>query len=62
VIKWHRTAFKSYWRRKSKHKDGRLKIGKEVISIIRQIAKDDPFWGVPRIHGKLKNLGFNISQ
>jgi hypothetical protein len=62
VIKWHRTAFKSYWRRKSNHKEGRPKIDKETIKIIRQIALDNPLWGVPRIHGELKKLGFNISQ
>ncbi|MGE5499320.1 MAG: transposase [Syntrophothermus sp.] len=62
VIKWHRTAFKSYWKRKSKHKDGRPKVGREVIDLIRQIANDNPLWGVPRIHGELKRLGFDISQ
>jgi hypothetical protein len=62
VIKWHRTAFRSYWRRKSKHKDGRPKIDREVIDLIRQIANENPLWGVSRIHGELKKLGFNISQ
>ncbi|MGE5496608.1 MAG: helix-turn-helix domain-containing protein [Syntrophothermus sp.] len=62
VIKWHRTAFRSYWRRKSKHKDGRPKIEREVIDLIRQIANENPLWGVPRIHGELKKLGYNISQ
>ncbi|MGE5430998.1 MAG: IS3 family transposase [Syntrophomonadaceae bacterium] len=62
VIKWHRTAFRSYWRRKSRHKDGRPKLEREVIDLIRQIANENPLWGVPRIHGELKKLGFNISQ
>jgi len=62
VIKWHRTAFRLYWRRKSKHKDGRPKVEREVIELIRQIANDNPLWGVPRIHGEMKKLGFNISQ
>ncbi|MDP4176386.1 MAG: helix-turn-helix domain-containing protein [Bacteroidota bacterium] len=62
VIKWHRTAFRSYWRRKSRHKEGRPKLDREVIDLIRQIANENPLWGVPMIHGELKKLGFNISQ
>ncbi|MGE5432951.1 MAG: transposase [Syntrophomonadaceae bacterium] len=62
VIKWHRSAFRSYWKRKSRHNGGRPKIDREVIDLIRQIANDNPLWGVPRIHGELKKLGFNISQ
>lgn len=62
VIKWHRTAFKSYWRRKSKHKAGRPKTDKEVVALIKQIANDNPLWGVPRIHGEMKKLGFDLSQ
>ncbi|MCU7496003.1 MAG: helix-turn-helix domain-containing protein [Ignavibacteria bacterium] len=50
VIKWHRDAFRSYWRRKSRHKDGRPKLDREVIDLIRQIANENPLWGVPRIH------------
>ncbi|MGE5499034.1 MAG: hypothetical protein ACM3Q2_13215 [Syntrophothermus sp.] len=37
VIKWHRTAFKSYWKRKSRHKEGRPKVDREVIDLINQI-------------------------
>ncbi|MGE5683341.1 MAG: transposase [Bacillota bacterium] len=62
VVKWHRTAFRTYWRRKSRHKDGRPKIDKEVIALIKQIENENPLWGVPRIHGELGKLGFNISQ
>lgn len=62
VIKWHRTAFRSYWRRKSGHKDGRPKIEREVIDLIKQLTNENPLWGVPRIHGELKKLGIHISQ
>ncbi|MGE5497228.1 MAG: transposase [Syntrophothermus sp.] len=62
VIKWHRTAFRSYWRRKSRHKDGRPKLEREVLDLIKQLANDNPLWGVPRIHGEMKKLGIKISQ
>jgi putative transposase len=62
VIKWHRSAFKFYWRWKSKSKGGRPKVTREVINLIKQIANENPSWGAPRIHGELKKLGFNLSE
>ena len=26
------------------------------------MATENPLWGVPRIHGEIKKLGFDISQ
>jgi hypothetical protein len=62
VIKWHRTAFKFYWRRKCKSKGGRPKISKEVITLIKRMANENPQWGAPRIHGELLKLGFDVSE
>ena len=62
VIKWHRTAFKFYWRWKSKPKGGRPSISRELISLIKQMVNDNPLRGSPRIHGELKKLGFDISE
>jgi putative transposase len=62
VIKWHRTAFRIFWRWKSQHIGGRPKISREVINLIKQMANDIPSWGAPRIHGELKKLGFNICE
>ena len=60
VIKWHRSAFKFYWRWKSKPKGGRPKVSREVIALIKQMSNENPKWGAPRIHGELMKLGFNI--
>src|ERR1035437_660991 len=62
VIKWHRTAFRFYWRWKSKQKGGRPKISSEVINLIKQMANENPKWGAPRIHVELMKLGFNICE
>ena len=62
VIKWHRTAFRFYWRWKSKPKRGRPKVNWEVINLIKQMAKENSEWGAPRIHGELMKLGFNICE
>jgi transposase InsO family protein len=62
VIKWHKTAFKFYWRWKSRPKGGRPKVSREVIALIKRMANDNPLWGAPRIHGELLKLGYEISE
>jgi len=62
VIKWHRTAFKFYWRWKSRPKGGRPRVSREVITLIKQMATENPDWGTPRIHGELLKLGFDICE
>lgn len=60
VVGWHRAGFRLYWRLRS-HGGGR-KIGADVIEIVRRLARENPSWGAPRIHGELLKLGFDISE
>ena len=62
VIRWHKEAFRLYWRWKSRHKSRRPKIPQAQINLIKQMANDNPLWGAPRIHGELLKLGFDISE
>ena len=62
LIKWHRERFKIFWRKKSKRGGGRKKIDNELINVINQIAQANITWGVPRIHGEIVKLGYNVSQ
>lgn len=62
LIRWHRLGFKLFWRWKSGKSAGRPPIDKELRSLIRSIANENPLWGAPRIHGELLKLGFNVSQ
>ena len=52
IINQHRKGFKSYWRWKSKRK-GRSRIEPEIIQLIKQMANENPQWGVPGTGGKL---------
>lgn len=61
VIKWHRKGFKLFWKFKSKRKGGRERIDFEARKLIVQLAKDNASWGIPRIHGEIQKLGYNIS-
>ena len=45
LLQWHRDLFKLVWRHKSAVKMGRPRLAKEVIALIKQMAKDNPLWG-----------------
>jgi len=64
VVGWHRQGFKLFWKYKSRHKGGgdRSRINKEIRGLVRKMAKANPFWGAPRIHGELLELGLEISE
>ena len=63
VIKWHGKGFKLYWRWKSRNKRiGRKGIDPDIIKWIKQMCKENPLWGAPRIHGELLKIGIEISE
>jgi hypothetical protein len=63
VIKWHRQGFKLYWRWKSRpSKVGRPRISKDIRDLIRQMSRENPTWGAPRIQSELKLLGYEVAD
>jgi len=62
ILRWHRSGFKAFWRWKSRHRAGRPKIDRELRDLIRQMSKENPLWGAPRIHGELLKLGFDVAE
>src|SRR5262249_14054727 len=62
ILRWHRAGFKAFWRWKSRHRAGRPKIDRELRDLIRQMNKENPLWGAPRIHGELLKLGFEVAE
>ncbi|HEY1203153.1 MAG: hypothetical protein ABSH46_23645 [Bryobacteraceae bacterium] len=60
VVGWHRAGFRLYWRLRSR--GGGRKIGADVFDVVRRMARENPSWGAPRIHGELLKLGFDISE
>ena len=62
ILRWHRAGFKAYWRWKSQGRAGRPRIERELRDLIRQMSKENPLWGSPRIHGELLKLGFEIAE
>jgi hypothetical protein len=62
VIGWHRKGFKLCWTWKSQKRTGRPPIDAEIRTLIRRIARENPTWGAPRIHGELLMLGFEVGE
>src|SRR3954469_1132106 len=62
LVRWHRAGFRGYWRWKSRKRGGRPRINTELRALIREMSRDNPLWGAPRIHGELLKLGFEVAQ
>jgi putative transposase len=62
VVGWHRQGFKLYWTWKSRSRGGRPLIDAEIRTLIRQMTRENPTWGAPRIHGELLKLGFEVGE
>jgi len=62
ILRWHRSGFRAYWRWISRGQPGRPKVSRELRELIRQMSKDNPLWGAPRIHGELLKLGFEVAE
>jgi len=62
VIRWHRTAWRRYWTWKSRKRGpGRPRIDPALRQLIHQLACENRRWGVVRIVGELRALGYEVS-
>src|ERR1035437_8896168 len=62
LVRWHRAAFRRYWRWKSRFAGGGPQIKTDLRALFRQMSMGNPHWGRPRIHGELLKLGFEVAQ
>ena len=62
ILRWHRAAFKAYWRWKFRNRAGRPKINRGLRDLIQRMRRENPLWGASRIHGELLMLGFEVAQ
>jgi putative transposase len=60
-VNWHRTAFRSFWRWKSRLR-GRPSLPKSLRELVRQMDRDNPTWGEERIANELLlKLGIKVA-
>src|SRR6516164_5682228 len=63
VIAWHRKGFRLFWTWKVRRgQPGRPTVCQETRKLIRQMSRENPLWGAPRIHGELLKLGIDIGE
>jgi putative transposase len=62
VVSWHRAGFRLFWRWRSRRQPGRPRIAQEIRELIRRMKTENSSWGAPRIHGELRQLGFEVSE
>jgi hypothetical protein len=63
VIRWHRQAFRLYWRwRSAPRRPGRPAVAPDIRVLIRDMHAANPLWGAPRLHGELRKLGITVAQ
>ena len=52
-----------FWTWKVRHgRIGRPPVSEEIRKLIREMSRDNPLWGAPRIHGELLKLGIDIGE
>jgi hypothetical protein len=64
AVRWQRERFRRQWGGLSS-KPGRIgqpPIKREIRRLIQTLAKANPLWRAPRIHGELKKLGIAVSE
>src|SRR5881227_815556 len=62
VIRWHRQAWRLFWRWRSRRPLGRPRLSAEVRELIATMAQENPPWGSERIRGELLKLGLVVSK
>jgi hypothetical protein len=64
LVRWHQRGFRLYWTWKSRRRrvTARPWVSREIRDLIRQLSRENPLWGAPRVHGELELLGISISQ
>jgi putative transposase len=61
VLRWHRSLWKLFWRRRSRRPVGRPPMDADTRALIRRMWKENPLWGEDVIAGELAKLGHHVS-
>jgi putative transposase len=62
LLKWHRQAFKLFWKHKSQGQARQPRIAEETIALIKRMAVENRRWGTKRIRGELLKLGLRVNR
>ncbi len=62
LLRWHREAYRLFWRRRSKAISHKPRVDEETIALIKEMAKENRLWGAERIRGELLKLGIYVCK
>jgi len=62
ILRWHRTGFQLFWKRKSRTTSCQPKIPLETITLIKEMAANNHLWGADRIQGELLKLKIKVAK
>ncbi len=62
LLRWHREAFRLFWRCRSKAISHKPRVAAETITLIREMATKNRLWGAERIRGELLKLGIHVCK
>jgi hypothetical protein len=63
VLGWRRRGFRLLWCWKPRSRTpGRPRINEEIRELIRQMCRENPTWGAPRIESELRLLGYDVAE
>jgi transposase InsO family protein len=62
VLRWHRDAFRLWWRWKTRPHQAQTRISAETVALIKRLARDNRLWGAERIRGELLKLNIHVAK
>jgi putative transposase len=62
LLRWHHQRFRLFWRQKSKATSTHAKVSAEIITLIKEMAKNNRLWGAERIRGELLKLDIRVCK
>jgi transposase InsO family protein len=62
LLRWHREAFRIWWKRKSKVHAPDPKLSPKTVALIKEMAAQNHLWGAERIRGELLKLGIHVCK
>jgi transposase len=62
ILRWHRDIVRRRWAARSmRGKTGRPATRRNIQTLVRRLARENPGWGYRRIHGELAGLGVKVA-
>jgi hypothetical protein len=63
VLRRQRRPFRAHWTKLSRRPTrGRPPVNAEINALVTRMARANPLWGAPRIHGELVKLGIDVAE